>query len=496
MFGLLICWSAADWVRRRLRRYEFVDGATFLTGIRKWALLSSFRKQGLVVDGKRRISARRSYRHLAVIAPTGTGKTSSIIVPNLLALNGKTSTVVPDPSGEVFEATSGYLHQLGYRIAVLDVSNVERSLSFNPLHRARSHTEIQKVSEVLISAAFPGDDGSNKFWNDGAKSVLSILIRCLNDVDPKFRNLANVRRLLNHFGVDGSGLDEFVARNADRPTFDDYKGLRSNSERVLSNIVSTARTAIDPFGDPDLCQISSVETLHFETLRQRATVVYLIIPEHEVTYYSFWLSLLYTQIFNFAMVRPQHGQPYLPITFLLDEFGNGSKIPGFSMFCTTLRKRNCCLVLALQDTEQLVHIYGRSDASTILNGGVSSKVYLPGLSLKTCQELEQTLGKQTVEDRETGQRFSRSLMTADESRTMPDDAAVLISGNSPPVRLKMKPYFRRRRFRKRAGIPPPELALAASPPVEYIEIEPNSGKRETEESSHPEPQLTENGVDV
>lgn len=455
------------WLRSR-HTYTIIDGSSWLSGLEKIKLLNRFRKSGLLVDGRRRISPSLSYRHMAVIAPSGTGKSVNIICPNVLALN-RGSAVITDLSGEIFQATAGKKADDEFRIAVLDVTDTNRSLSFNALHRANTHTEINKVAESLIVSAFPEQNASNKFWNDSAESTISILIRCLKRGDDKFANLPNLFFLLNNFGADGSGLDDFVRTYADEITFAEFLGIRSNSPRAFASIIATARTALKAFGDPKLSEISGSDTIAFESLRARKTILYLVVPEHEIRFYSGWLNLVYTQIFNFCMQTEKKGESYLPISFLIDEAGN-TKIPGFATYASTIRKKKCSITLALQDVMQLTTLYGHAGASAILNGSISTRIYLPGCSLETCQDLERILGKQTLEDPETGQRFQESLMTADEIRTMPDGTGIMISGSSLPAQIRLTPYFKRRDFRRFSKIPPPEIKGSENSVPEYINL--------------------------
>jgi len=415
----------------------------FLSAWEKRKILNK-KNKGLVVDGFNRLSEELSFRHLMLVAPTGAGKTSTYIIPNLLSLNSECSAVVTDPSGEIFEKTSGYLSKKGFSIKVINVKNIQKTLRFNPLHRANSHTEIKKISEILISTAFSSGGGEQKFWNDGAKNIINILIRCLKNCDKSFQNLHNLRHLLNSFGSKGSKINDFIAKLTinDQANFNEYKGFISNDEKVMQGMIATAKTALDKFSDPELCYLTADESLHFESLRNEKTIIYFIIPEHEIKYYGFFLSLLYSQIFDFCMKLPNSEKPYLPIYFLLDEFGNMSCLPNFSNLITTLRKRNCSCSLVLQDIEQLNNIYGKSEASTIINGGCGSKIFLPGLSLNTCEEVEKILGKKTVFYSEGGNhsigsdadkvrdlRTGRSLLTSDEIRTMKDNRAIFIHGN-------------------------------------------------------------------
>ncbi len=385
-----------------------------------------------------------------------------------------------DPSGELFRLTSGYLRQIGYRIAVLDVSNPDRSLSFNPLSSAGTHNQVERVCEILVSSAFPNDTGANKFWADSARGILSVLIRCLNNCDPEYRNLGNVRRLLNYFSGDMEEIKGWISEHADESTFSDAKGIFSNSDRGLANIVSTARCAVGAFGDPSLCRISSSNTLGIHTLREVPTIIYVIAPEEQIRFFGFWLSLVFTAIFDSMMTMEETGKPYLPVKLIIDEAGNIS-IPSFSLYCSTLRKRKCSVLLACQHHQQLVNLYGKAESDTIMRGAISNHIYLPGLALDTCVELERILGKQTVEDRRTGQRFSRSLKSASEIRTMPDDTGVYISANSKPIRLKLTPFYHHPKFKKYAKFPPAVIVGSENKEPEYIPV--LSGKNSSIDSS-------------
>ena len=83
---------------------------------------------------------------------------------------------------------SGYLKQKGYDIKVLNFAKPEISTCYNPLERANTLSDIQKVSSLLIENAMGGKT-KDPFWNTQAVALLSMLINILKKQDKSFQNL-------------------------------------------------------------------------------------------------------------------------------------------------------------------------------------------------------------------------------------------------------------------------------------------------------------------
>lgn len=421
------------------------------------------RNTGLVVDGINRLPLERSYSHLAVVAPTGAGKTTRFVIPNVLNMRN-CSFVVTDPAGEILKTSEGYLRRRGYTIATVNFANIQTSDRYNPLSRCETHTDTRKMAEMIIESAYQNQHGNDAFWNDSAKGILNLLIRAVKHLPPHQQNLGEVYRMLNQFGHAQDEVNRIMAEHLDQTSFDEYKAFLSQDDKVMNSILSTGKTALASFSDPGLALLTREDTVAFERLRTQKTALFVIVPEHEVRYYNFMLTVLYTQIFNFCMKLPVNGTPYLPVFFFLDEFGNAGKIPNFSTLITTLRKRSVSVSIVLQDVDQLVHTYGQADASVILNGGCASRIFYPGLSFETCEKLSRMLGTQTVSYREAG--FSRQddflpdrdremgipLMRPEQIMTMPSDQAIFTHANLRPVMLKTRPWFRIRTLKQRANL--------------------------------------------
>ena len=408
----------------------------------------NFSNKGLVLDGKeKRLSAKESFNHMGIIARTGGGKTTGYIIPNILKLaTDKNSMVVTDLSGELYQKTSGYLKKKGFKIYVLDPEDLDTSIGYNPLYYALSSIEIDEIADILIKSANPGQIKSeDKMWLDGAKTFLTILIKVLVATkDHKYINLVNLKHLINHFGEDGSPLDELVFKYANEKTFSEWKGFVSGNPRTVQSFISTANTALNAIGINDnLAELTSSHTINFKNFRAEKSILYIRIPAQKQEQYNFLLNLFYKQFFN-AMMEKLPTSKELPIYCLLDEFGNMS-IPNFSSTITTIRKYKVSISIVIQDFSQLEQRYGKSEAHTIINGGITGKLFYAGADFQITSMLTQMIGdKYTNVLDETGKvhHIKEPILSNAEIRTMKDNEVLLIYGNKLPLKMTIKPYYK------------------------------------------------------
>ncbi len=412
--------------------------------------LLSKTNQGFVVTGKKQLSKQLSYRNMLVCGQSGSGKTSSVIIPSLLAMN--TSLVVHDPSGELFHATSGRLQNEGYQVMVLNYGDPAASVGFNPLIRAHSPSDISKVISTLVRATL-GDNAKDPFWSLQAISLISIPIAILVKQQREYLNLANVRRLVEVMAGDPKKMDKLVVGTGDMKILDSYKSFIAMSQNTFSSIAATALAALNLFQDEKLALITSADSIDFRQFRKKKTALFIQSPTIDMKYYASVTSILTSQLFGTVMNElPKKGEH--DIFFLLDE-ASSLTIPNLPIVIANIRKYNCGIMLIVQDFAQLQRVYGKEDAESIRTN-CYTKLYFSGQSLQTAQELEKILGKYTFVD-EHNRKQSRPLMTADEIRSMDIEKSLIICGHNRPILARMTPFYKNRKFRNQVLLPPPKV---------------------------------------
>jgi type IV secretion system protein VirD4 len=425
---------------------------------------------GLVLDGDQaRLSPGDSFRNCLVVATTGGGKTSAFIIPNILRLD-HASVVITDPSGALYEKTSGDLRRRGFEVLALDPLRLDRSIRYNPLATADTQRAIGETSHILArSANFSGD----KFWTDGAEDIITILIRCLKrHPDQQYCNLANLQYLLNNFG-NGSGLLEFVVKHADEPTYQQFKGFVSAAENTMQGFVSTAKTSLKALLDPDIAELTARNSFSFADLRQRKTALFLIVPQNRISYYAFLMNLFYTNLFHYCLEDTQITDRSLPVYFLLDEFGHLT-IPDFPSIITTTRARRISISIILQSLSQLEARYGRYDAHTIVNGGIATRMFFSGLDIETTDMLQKVLGVRRHEILDTDERRhikDDNLLDSADIRAMGDDEAICLFANKRPMKLRVTPYFRQADMVRRTKAAPYVPTASSRHGVRYVPLD-------------------------
>ena len=177
----------------------------------------------------------------------------------------------------------------------------------------------------------------------------------------------------------------------------------------------------------------------------------------------------------------------------LDEAGNCAAIKKLPQLATTGRGQGIQLLTIWHDEAQLQHRYGHR-ASTVLNGH-RAKLLLSGQADPASLELASKLvgDEAVVQTSETTGGDGRASLTEATAyrRLLPPEAlrqlkprrALLVYGHLPPVRVRLRPWFRSRRLVSLAmavdaAVPHPAMAVDQLAPVQPLRPADEDGRRQ------------------
>lgn len=418
-----------------------------------------------------------------VIGGTGEGKSRGFVKPNVYALpvdprDGKPiSFVFTDPKGELCRDTAGFLEANGYQIRVFNINEQRFSDCYNPFRYIRSADSLLIMVDSVVENANGGKIPSDPHWMNSAKSLLnSICYAVYYEFAFCDQNFTTVSELLNMCGFSEEDedyksdydvwLDHLVkaSRMGEEHPAIVWRRKVSATGKEMSSIISTAQTAVRLFASKDVQRLTNVDTLEMDTIGDKPTAFYIIIPTTNSTY-NFLISLLYTQLFESLYYRAQNvfdGSLPHHVVFFQDEFANTGKIPDFDKKIATFRSVNLSTCMIVQSPNQIETLYDKVAADIMDNvhqivfigsGGQGEKSATKWMSnalgMKTIQS-EQTsvhasktvgmfgLDSSTVEHSYSATQ--RQLMTQDELyRLAPNQCIVMIKGQKPFLDEKINP---------------------------------------------------------
>ena len=213
-----------------------------------------------------------------------------------------------------------------------------------------------------------------------------------------------------------------------------------------------ARLAV--FDIAELREITSYDELELDTIGDRRTALFLIMSDTDASF-NFLISMVYSQMFNLLCEKADDvygGRLPIHVRCLIDEFANIGQIPNFDKLIATIRSREISACIVLQAQSQLKSLY-KDNADTIV-GNCDTLLFLGGKEKTTLKEMEELLGKETIDTYNTGesrgrevshslnyQKLGKSLMTMDELVVMKGDKCILQLRGVRPFFLRQIRYY-------------------------------------------------------
>lgn len=431
------------------------------------------------------------YKHkhntnVLVVGGSGTGKTRTYAVPNVLEAG--CSMVITDPKGEILRKTGGFLKRAGYEVRVFDLLNPDASFCYNPFRYVRDDKEVlQLITNLIQNTTPPHAQSSDPFWEKSETALLqALMLYLLHEAPPEEQNFGMVMELLGSAQVKEkdenfeSPLDILFERLAMRDpesiAVKQYGIYKQAAGKTAKSILVSVGVRLAAFNLPQIAQLTMTDELHLDDLGERRVALFCCIPDSDKSL-NYLVGMVYTQLIQtlfYQADRVHRGRLPVPVHCLMDEFPNIS-LPkdSFQSALATMRSRGIFCSIIVQNIAQLKSMY--KDSWESLVGLCDEFLYLGGNEQGTHKYVSELIGKETVETTSRSlsrgrsgssstshQQTARDLMTPDEVRLLSNDKALLFVRGERPVmdwkyNLLRHPNIR---FTEDGGAPPYDYTVA------------------------------------
>ena len=339
--------------------------------------------------------------HLVTIAPTGSGKGRDVLCPALLdecsnGASGGLSLLVVDPKGQLAAVTGPQAARAGKRVVILNPFSIwpecigpdaarfrglEKQCDFigayNPLATLNPASDSFVPDAEGLGQAIVYQEREGEHWTDSARDLVSGLIMYAVVYCPApDKNLSWVRSTVcNRSKVFEIGKKFFEMEHFE----DEYDGFlaqklgrfgepEAKDNKEIGSIISTAVTQTSFIGNGAISKNLRESSFLFRQLRERPTIIYLILPGRYLKTCNRWFRLIVGSALNELMEEQR--ERGLSVLFLLDEFAQLGPLKAIEDGFGIARDYGLLLWPVIQDLNQLRRDYEKSWETMLANAGM------------------------------------------------------------------------------------------------------------------------------
>ena len=337
----------------------------------------------------------------------------------------------------------------GYRIKIFNTINFQKSMRYNPFAYLHSEKDILKLLTTLIANTKGDGKSGDEFWTKAETLLYTALIGYIHYEAPEEeQNFATLIEFINAMEVREDDeefqnpvdmmFEDLKKRDPNHFAVRQYAKYKLAAGKTAKSILISCGARLAPFDIQELREITAYDELQLDTLGDQKTALFLIMSDTDSTF-NFLISMIYTQLFNLLCEKADDvygGRLPVHVRCLIDEAANIGQIPQLEKLVATIRSREISACLVLQARSQLKAIY-KDNADTII-GNMDSQIFLGGSEPTTLKELNQALGKETIDTFNTGesrgretshslnyQKLGKDLATIDELAVLDGGKCIL-----------------------------------------------------------------------
>ncbi|MGC8472169.1 MAG: type IV secretory system conjugative DNA transfer family protein [Acidimicrobiales bacterium] len=347
-------------------------------------------------------------RSTLVLGPSRSGKTSSLVVPNVLSAPGAVLTTSTKP--DVLRATAGARASLGWCLAFDPTGELElppgvHRVGWSPVSAAREWHAALEVSDAMVRTARGRPNGAvgagaEGHWSERAAALLAPLLHAASLDDAPMR--AVLRWVDRHDGA--PALDVLATRLGDDAVATDLlAGILSTDPREQSGIWSTASGVLAAYRSPGALASTEPPLLDPDAFCAGTHTMYVCAPAARQQLLAPLVVAMLSEVRDAAYRRASRAGGFdgAPVLFALDEVANIAPLPTLPSLVTDGPGQGLLTLACLQDLSQARARWGtEADAFVSIFG---TTVVLGGIAdIRTLEALSALSGDREVRSRTVG----------------------------------------------------------------------------------------------
>ena len=457
---------------------------------------------GIVVkNGTLHIPRGERNRHMLIVAKTGSGKTTKMILPILYndCLCPHRSTIIIDSKQEMWSKLAGMTRKYNpeKNIMMFNPLDTLRSLSWNILDKVETDTDCKLIANSVIMATDePQAKQDSPFFRNSALQVLNaLMVGLMHDPEEKL-SMPRIHELLNH-GMQ-SLCDWLEAHPHAIRTSKAFVELARSGSQNADTIMSELSMRLQAWDLKAIRATTFENEIDLERIIKEPSLFVVELRESELKMLRPLANVIVVELLRYltkyAEECPGQSLPR-PVGLVIDEFASAlGRLPDIHIKLNTLRSRNVSIVAAIQSIGQIKGNYGE-DWESVLSG-FSTKVFMPSLDYMDSEWASKESGMMTVRyrtmskgnNRKITENFShrntgvneqiqqRQVLTPGEVGRPSDNQATFFLPETPVFQGHLTPFYKVPEMLKRITelSDPEHEVMQREAAIEYQEVLPEA----------------------